>query len=93
MGRKKLSALFMKYGVSVVCISGCTSFINHNGDKVGVGVCCWYYGNMKDAKPNTIHFGMMNDASSSVIVSDVVESDDDADDDKDFGLVSLFNSN
>ena len=91
MGRKKLSALFMKYGVTVGCIPGTTSFVDHKGVKVGVGVCCWYFGNMSDAKPDTIKFGMYSDAS--VVVSEEVESDDDGDDDEDFGLTTLFKSN
>jgi hypothetical protein len=83
----------MKYGVSVVCIAGTTSFIDHAGVKVGVGVCCWYFGNMKDAKTGVIQFGMFADTLDHVIASEEVDSDDDAEDEDDFGLTALFKSN
>jgi hypothetical protein len=91
MGRKKLSALFLKYGVSVCCIPGSTAFVNHLGTKISVGVCCWYFGNMKEAKPGVIQFGMFSEGN--VFVSDEVESDDDAEDEEDFGITNLFKSN
>jgi len=91
MGRKKLSALFMKYGVTVGCIAGSTSFINQDGKSVGVGVCCWFVGNISNNTPGEIRFGMFG-CDGETVISDDVESDDDEDEFEDFGLTKLFQS-
>ncbi len=88
MGRKKLSALFLKYGVTVGCIAGSTSFINQDGNHVGVGVCCWYFINMPDARPDEIKFGFYNNTVPDVDIEN--DNDDDDDDDESFGLHQLF---
>ena len=84
MGRKRLSSLFLKYGVTVCCIPGDSSFINALGAKVSVGVCCWYFGNLPGAEPNKIHYNVFGDYYDPDS-NDVIEDDED-----DFGLQKLF---
>ena len=84
MGRKKTSSLFLKYGVIVGCITGDSSFINSEGAKVSVGVCCWYFGNLPEAVPNYIKYCVLSDYVDPES-DDVIE-----DDEEDFGLRKLF---
>ena len=84
MGRKKTSSLFLKFGVTVGCIPGDSSFINALGDKVSVGVCCWYFGNLPANEPGTIRYGLYGDYVDPDDYA-VVEEDED-----DFGLRKLF---
>ena len=78
----------MKYGVTVGCIAGDTSFINQDGRRVCVGVCCWFVGNISNNKAGEIRFGMFG---CDTVISDDLESDDD-EEFEDFGLSKLFQS-
>ena len=90
MGRKKMSSLFLKFGITVGCIAGCTSFINKDGNKVGVGVCCWFFGKLPDAQANLINFGVYGDAVDPDTFLD--DNEDEEEDTEDFGLNKLFAS-
>ena len=91
MARKKMCSLLHKYGVTVGCIAGDTSFMNQNGKLVGVGVCCWYFGNMPGAKPQVVDFSFLADSFDDLndtVVND--DADDDEEDEDELGLSRLF---
>ena len=88
MGRKKTSALFLKFGVSVGCILGNSTFINSLGEKVSVGVCCWYFGNLPGSEPGKIRYFVYNDNVDPDTNIEIEDEDED-----DFGLRELFAEN
>ena len=88
MARKKMCALLHKHGVTVGCIAGSTSFINEDGKLIGVGVCCWYFGNMLGAKPQVIDFSFLDDSFDTTDDNNL----DDEEDDDELGLSRLFHN-
>ena len=90
MARKKMCALLHKYGVTVGCIAGHTSFINQDGKLVSVGVCCWYFGNMPGSKPQIVDFSFLPDSFDKFDETTDMR-DDDEEDENELGLTRLFN--
>ena len=92
MARKKMCALLHKYGVTVGCIAGDTSFINQDGKETSVGVCCWYFGNMPGAKPGVVDFSFFDNSfdTPDIIVVENDENELDDEEDDDMGLIKMF---
>ena len=97
MARKKMCALLHKYGVTVGCIAGSTSFINQDGKEIGVGVCCWYFGNMPGAKQGVVDFSFFDnsfctpDVNVDVNDENDIDDEDEDEDEDDMGITKLFN--
>jgi len=93
MGRKNMGLLLHKYGVTVGCFAGSTSFINHRGKEISVGVCCWYFGNMDDAKPNEVRFKFFDDSFDALNINtndSIVNEEEEEEDDDAITLSNLF---
>ena len=88
-----MSALFNKFGVTVGCIAGKTSFINQDGREVTVGTCCWYIGNFKN-RAGVIDSFTYSDSYTSARLPDVDDEDatipEEEEENDDFGLSELF---
>ena len=97
MARKKMCALLHKYGVTVGCIAGDTSFINQEGKEISVGVCCWYFGNMPGAKQGVVDFSFFDnsfctpDVNVDVNDENDIDDEDEDEDEDDMGITKLFN--